>query len=105
MRSRIAVRPAAIELVEDSLKLVAARDYHTDRNHSQIEKQSEVVEITVIKGILVVPLDLKRNPVLETIDFMRGRIQGRAVNENPGVEILGCPALGRKIAVDPGGYG
>ena len=50
--------------------MIAAGDDYADRNRAQIKKEPEIIEIPVKKRILVVPFDLKRDPILITINLM-----------------------------------
>lgn len=103
--SRIAVGSASLQLIEDHLQLVAAGDNHADGDYSQVKQQSEIVEIAVKERILVVPFDLKSDTILEAINLMRWRVQGRSIHKDSGVEVLWYPSLVRQLAIDPVGYG
>src|SRR5205823_2048307 len=79
-------RPAA-ELIEDGLQLAAAGDDDADIDGAQLEQEPEIVEVAVIEGILVVPLDLERNAIFETIHTMRRRLELVLVDDDARIEL------------------
>ena len=70
MRGGGTVRRAPAETVENVLQFVAAGNDDSDADDPEIEEQAKIVEVAVEKGVLVVPLDFQRDPILETIDLV-----------------------------------
>ena len=71
----------------------ATGDDHADVDHLQIEEQAEVVEITVVERILVVPFDLDCHPALEAVHTVGRRIALRAVNDDCRRKLFLDPAI------------
>src|SRR5690242_8225543 len=75
-------------------------DPHVD--NAEIEEQPEIIEVTIIERIFVVPLDFKGDLVLVTIDGMCWRWMRNAVHRNLCVERFLAPSLRRECSVDLG---
>jgi hypothetical protein len=52
------------------LKFVRPRNDDADIERSQLEQQAEVIQVAIVEGILVIPLDFETDAVLETIDLV-----------------------------------
>src|SRR5208282_1489316 len=63
VRGRHSERSSAAQALDDFLKLVAPRDNHTDRQHSDRMQQAKVVQVAVEERVFVVPFDLESHPV------------------------------------------
>ncbi len=74
------------------LQFRAAGDDDADIDGAQVEQQAEVVEVAVIEGIFVVPLDFERHPVLVAVHLVGRRVILDLIHHNPRVELLLDPA-------------
>lgn len=104
MGGRRAVGGASSEIVENILQVVASGDDNARADRPQVEEQPEIVQITVVEGVFVVPFDLQRHFVFETVDFMRGRRHRQVVHDHFGLELLFNPAAPVEKAVDMRGH-
>ena len=96
-------RLPAPQLVEDFLQLVGPRDDDADADGVQVEEQPERGQVAVVERVFVVPLDLKANFTLETINLVSGRIPllwacpGFVERSGLGIRVSGltafCPPL------------
>src|SRR4051794_6798073 len=79
------------ELVEYLLQLGAPRDDDPSVDGTEVEQQTEVVQIAIVKWILVVPFHFERHPVLVAVHLVGRRNMLVAVHHNLGVEFLFDP--------------
>lgn len=82
MGCRVAKAWAAPERIEDCLQLRTTRDNDTNINDLQIEQQAEIIQISIKKGILVVPFNLKRDSSLEAVNTMGWRFPFSTINND-----------------------
>ena len=104
MRGRRSVGLASSQGVENHLQFIASRNDDADRNCPQVKQQAKVVQVTVVEWILIVPLDLNGDTVLETVHSVRGRVHFVVVNRNLRIEALLDPTFGGQFRVDPARY-
>ena len=70
MCCRCPIRRTASKFIENALQFIAARNDHTDTNRTQIEKQSKVIQISIIKWIFVISFNFQGNAIFKTVNFM-----------------------------------
>jgi len=75
-------------------------DDYAQVDDTEIEKQTEVVQIPIKERVLIIPLDLQANAPLETIDLVSGRVSFLSVNVYFGRKLLFLPASLFKEAIN-----
>ena len=96
---RIAITRSPAQRVEDRLQLARPCDDDADVDRTQVEEQAEVVEVTVVEGILVVPFHFERHAVLVAVHLVGRRVVLGVIHDNPGVELLFLPSQRREMPI------
>lgn len=79
------------------LQLITSSEYYSNVNYPKIKEKAEVVKITIIEGILVIPLNLQTYAILKAIDFVGRRVSSFISNQNRRREVgLFPPTLTQK---------
>ena len=70
MCGRGAITCAFADCVENLLEIGRPRNNDSNVDGAKIEKKPEVIEVSIKKWILVVPLQFERDPAFEAVDLM-----------------------------------
>src|SRR3970282_2671504 len=98
-RREIAVRRSAVQLIEDTLKLVATREDDSNADRAKFKQQTEVIEVPIIEWIFVIPLDFEGHIVLVAIHFMGWRFESLIVDDYSSCELLFYPTASAQKVV------
>src|SRR5260370_6826684 len=82
------------------MPLSAARDDDAGVDRAQSEQQPKIVQVTVVEGVLVVPLHFQRHAVLVAVDLVRRRNVFDIVHDNSCIESLFGPPELEAFALD-----
>ena len=100
MSGRVSKGRASPKFVKDILQFVRSSDDDSNADRPQVEKQAEVVQIPVVEGIFVVPLDLKSDTVFEAINLVRRLVNALAIHFNGSLKLLFNPTALCQESVD-----
>ena len=92
VRCRGTVARPLPEVFENVLQIACSGYDDADIDDTQVEKKPEVVEISIIEGILVVPFDFHPNASFEAVNALGWAFILMAVHFDSGVELLFLPA-------------
>lgn len=88
------------ELREYWSQVRAAGNDDTEVNGSQFEEKAKVIEIAIENRIFAVPLDFKRDAVLDAVDFVSGTAKSCLIHHDCGREFLFGPITSIKCAIE-----
>src|SRR5215813_9207479 len=98
--SAVLIRHFFPERFEYSLQVTGASDDHACVDDTQIEEETEVVQVAVKERVLVVPFDFQSNALFEAIHFVSRRVPFLRINAYPGREFFSFqPLSSRKVSM------
>src|SRR4051812_17280295 len=89
------------DILENLLQFPCARNNNSNLYRAQIEKQAEVVQVSVEEWILVIPFHFNRDAALKTVNCVSWTVNLVPVDDDGSLEFLLDPAFRIKRLVDP----